>query len=77
MHKLISNRNFDRTTNDQLRRPSFSIMLNIAEGSQNSLSHSHFETGGCNFFFEEYEFFGRVATRNPIEHQLFRVVFRL
>jgi four helix bundle protein len=33
IHKLISNRNFDRTTNDQLRRASFSIMLNIAEGS--------------------------------------------
>jgi len=30
IHKLISNRNFDRTTNDQLRRASFSIMLNIA-----------------------------------------------
>jgi len=25
--------NFDRTTNDQFRRASFSIMLNIAEGS--------------------------------------------
>ena len=33
MHKLITNRNFDRTSNDQLRRASFSIMLNIAEGS--------------------------------------------
>lgn len=33
MHKLISKGNFDRTTNDQLRRASFSIMPNIAEGS--------------------------------------------
>ena len=33
MHKLISSENFDRTTNDQLRRASISIMLNIAEGS--------------------------------------------
>ena len=33
MHKLISDGNFDRTTNDQLRRASFSIMLNIAEGT--------------------------------------------
>jgi four helix bundle protein len=33
MHKLISDGKFDRTTNDQLRRASFSIMLNIAEGT--------------------------------------------
>ena len=30
---LIQSHSYDRTTNDQLRRASFSIMLNIAEGS--------------------------------------------
>jgi hypothetical protein len=33
MNKLIFSGKFDRTTNDQLRHASFSIMLNIAEGS--------------------------------------------
>lgn len=33
MTKTISAKNFDKTTNDQLRRASFSIMLNIAESS--------------------------------------------
>jgi four helix bundle protein len=31
--KEISGENFDRTTNDQLQRALFSIMLNIAEGT--------------------------------------------
>ena len=30
---LLKSESFDRSTNDQLRRASFSIMLNIAEGS--------------------------------------------
>ncbi|MEZ5001171.1 MAG: four helix bundle protein [Bacteroidales bacterium] len=33
MTKTISAQNFDKTINDQLRRASFSIMLNIAESS--------------------------------------------
>jgi len=33
MKQLIAQKRFDSTTNDQLRRASFSVMLNIAEGS--------------------------------------------
>lgn len=32
VNQFLSETNLDRTTNDQLRRDSFSIMLNIAEG---------------------------------------------
>jgi four helix bundle protein len=31
--KLLTSKKYDRITNDQLRRASFSIMLNIAEGT--------------------------------------------
>ena len=33
IHSIMDEMNFDRVTNDQLRRASFSIMLNIAEGT--------------------------------------------
>ena len=33
IHSILDGKNFDRVTNDQLRRASLSIMLNIAEGT--------------------------------------------
>jgi four helix bundle protein len=33
IYTILDEKNFDRVTNDQLRRASFSIMLNIAEGT--------------------------------------------
>jgi four helix bundle protein len=33
IYSVLDEKNFDRVTNDQLRRASFSIMLNIAEGT--------------------------------------------
>jgi len=33
IYSILDEKNFDRVTNDQLRRASFSIMLNIAEGT--------------------------------------------
>ncbi len=33
IYSSLNEKNFDRVTNDQLRRASFSIMLNIAEGT--------------------------------------------
>jgi four helix bundle protein len=33
IHPILDEKNFDSVTNDQLRRASFSIMLNIAEGT--------------------------------------------
>lgn len=33
IYSILDDKNFDRVTNDQLRRASFSIMLNIAEGT--------------------------------------------
>jgi four helix bundle protein len=33
VYSIMDEKNFDRVTNDQLRRASFSIMLNIAEGT--------------------------------------------
>ena len=33
VYKIIKQKNMDRVTNDQFRRASFSIMLNIAEGN--------------------------------------------
>ncbi len=36
VHKLLKQGDFDRVTNDQLRRASFCIMLNIAGGRRAS-----------------------------------------
>jgi len=73
VHSFLLSSTLDRTTNDQLRRASFSIMLNIAEGSgrYSKADKRHFyviSRGSC---FECVAIFDYLKEVNSITNQQF------
>lgn len=70
---LVNSTNFDRTTKDQLRRASISIMLNIAEGTGRFTKpdKSNFYVIARGSVFECVAVFDYLHDEQQIDHDLF------
>ena len=75
--KLIAQSKFDSVTNDQLRRASFSIMLNIAEGSARFTKKDkrHFMVISRGSAFECLSIMEYLVDTNQISKEVYDKVF--
>ena len=77
MTSLIKNNNFDKVTCDQLRRASFSIMLNIAEGTSrfSNKDKRHFMVISRGSAFECVAILEYLKDNNEISEEIYNCYF--
>jgi len=79
VNTFLTSSNLDRTTNGQLRRASFSIMLNIAEGSGRSTNKDkrHFYVMSRGSTFECVAIFDYLKEIDKIDKNQFSEFYKL
>ena len=79
VYKFLQNSNLDNTTKNQLRRASFSIMLNIAEGSgrDSRADKRHFYVMSRGSTFECVAIFDYLKDINTLSEESFIAFYKM